>query len=279
MNKGYTYIGMVVNYGGDLAIVTGLNDKTVTLFDFNRDIWEVDYDEISTPNSIKYRMHNAHIRESQARYTGKFVKNNSSIRFDDGSKVWFTSDTHFGHDNIIRFCDRPFDGVDEMDRALIDNWNSCIGPDDTVFHLGDFCWGGSDAWNSILKQLNGHIHLILGNHDIKNIRQGYMQYFESVGFQSQIEVEGQPIYLNHYPFLTYGGVYRKQPVWQLFGHVHSKNGRSGQDSTRMRHLLPTQYDVGVDNNNYKPVNFNKIKEIITFQNTVDDDCDQTNRLE
>lgn len=273
MDKSYIYQGMIVLCNGNPSLVMQKNDSTVTIMNMqDGDLAEVTYDDLfQTKDYPVFQQYNRSIREKQSRYSSKLVKNNDSFIFQDGSKVWFTSDTHFGHERVIRFCNRPWDTIEEMNRGLIENWNSCVQPDDTVFHLGDFCWGGSSEWTSILSQLNGHIHLILGNHDIKNIRQGYMKYFESVSFQSQILVEDQSIYLNHYPFLTYGGIYRDQPVWQLFGHIHSKQGKSGKDTMRAKHLLETQYDVGVDNNNYKPVNFNQVKEIITSQISQDYD--------
>lgn len=189
------------------------------------------------------------------------------IKFDDGSNVFFTSDTHFNHANIIRFCDRPFKDVSQMNETLIKNWNERVGPNDTIFHLGDFAWGGSEVWNSIIQQLNGKKYLILGNHDEKNIRQGYMRYFEWVGYQAHIIIENRSIYLNHYPFLCYGGSYRneKDLVWQLFGHVHSKPGSNGLDINRLTNLFPSQYDVGVDNNNYYPVSFHEVQTIINNQ--------------
>lgn len=194
------------------------------------------------------------------------LNNNKTFQYDSGEHIFFTSDTHFHHDNIIRFCNRPFSSVEEMDEVLIKNWNETVGPDDIVFHLGDFAWGGSEVWNSILQRLNGHIHLIIGNHDEKNLRQGYMKHFESITYQKHIYVEGKSIYLNHYPFLAFGGTYRGlDATWQLFGHVHSKEGSTGLDISRLGVLFPTQYDVGVDNNNYKPVSFEEVKRIIEDQ--------------
>ena len=67
----------------------------------------------------------------------------------DGSRVFFTSDTHFNHTNIIRFCNRPFKDVTHMNETIIANWNSVVGPDDIIFHLGDFCLGGSAEWKNI----------------------------------------------------------------------------------------------------------------------------------
>lgn len=109
----------------------------------------------------------------------------------DPEHTFFTSDTHFGHANIINLCKRPFRDVNHMNDMLVENWNSVVTDDDTVFHLGDFALGGSDVWNKVLSRLNGKMYLILGN---------------------------------HYPFLCYGGTYRKpvDAVWQLFGHVRSK---------------------------------------------------------
>lgn len=204
----------------------------------------------------------------------------NNIKFENGSGVFFTSDTHFGHENIIKYCKRPFANADEMDDTLIKNWNSVVGPNDTVFHLGDFAWGNPHIWNNALDKLNGHIHLILGNHDMKNIQEGYMDRFASVSFQKQIYIGNVCIYLNHYPFLCYAGSYHlKRKIWDLFGHVHSDPNLYDfsfvddlevkeiltNDHARLQHLLPTQYDVGVDNNNYTPVSFDTVQKIIDKQ--------------
>ena len=181
----------------------------------------------------------------------------------DGDRVFFTSDTHFYHTNIINFCGRPFKNVEVMNETLIANWNSVVGPDDIVFHLGDFCLGGSAEWTNILNRLNGKIYLIVGNHDIKNLRQGYYSHFEHIAMQMHIEVGNQKIYLNHCPFLCYGGAYRE--TWQLFGHVHTSKQNTGIDAPRLHMLFPTQYDVGVDNNNFTPVSFEQVKRIIERQ--------------
>lgn len=70
----------------------------------------------------------------------------------DGSGVFFTSDTHFNHANIIRFCNRPFKDVSHMNEAIISNWNRVVGPEDIVFHLGDFCLGGSAGMDKCTEQ-------------------------------------------------------------------------------------------------------------------------------
>lgn len=181
----------------------------------------------------------------------------------DGSRVYFTSDTHFNHTNIISYCQRPFRNVDDMNERIIANWNEVVGEDDIVFHLGDFCLGGAAEWNRLLDRLNGKIYLIMGNHDRKNIRQGFMGRFEHIAMQMHIEVGKQRIYLNHYPFLCFEGGYKD--VWQLFGHVHTRKSNTGIDAGRLQYLYPTQYDVGVDNNNFTPVSFGQVKRIIDKQ--------------
>lgn len=172
--------------------------------------------------------------------------------------TFFTSDTHFNHANIIRYCNRPFKDVNQMNEALIENWNTVVKPDDTVFHLGDFCLGGAAEWTKILDRLNGKIYLILGNHDLKNLRQGFTYRFELVTMQMHIEIGKQRIWLNHFPFLCFDGGY-KSNVWQLFGHVHTRKNSTGIDADRLQHLYPTQYDVGVDNNNFTPISFEQLK--------------------
>ena len=180
-----------------------------------------------------------------------------------GENLYFTADSHFNHANIIKFCNRPFNNVEQMNETLIDNWNQVVGKDDIVFHLGDFCLGGAAEWTKLLDRLNGKIYLILGNHDLKNIRQGFIQRFEHVALQMFITVDKQKMYLSHYPFLCFEGGYKD--VWQLFGHVHTRKNNTGIDAERLQYLYPTQYDVGVDNNDFRPVSFEEVMVIIDRQ--------------
>lgn len=183
----------------------------------------------------------------------------------DESQVFFTSDTHFGHSNIIKYCQRPFNSAEHMDEVLISNWNEVVSPLDIVFHLGDFCFGSDKEWIKILQRLNGTKYLILGNHDLKKIANSNQikDYFADINMQMRVVVDKQKMLLNHYPFLCFEGGY--QNVWQLFGHVHSSKHSTGLDKERLVHLFPTQYDVGVDNNNYRPVSFAQVSQIITEQ--------------
>ena len=177
----------------------------------------------------------------------------------DAGKVFFTADTHFGSRSIIRYSNRPFRDEDQMTEELVRRWNETVPADGVVFHLGDFAHGPADYWLSILERLNGTVHLVVGNHDTASAKAKALAGFASVHAQRIIEVGGQRIYLNHYPFLCYGGAY--EGGWQLFGHVHSgPMSRSGLDLSRMGMLLPNQYDVGVDNNGFRPVSFAEVRE-------------------
>ena len=84
-----------------------------------------------------------------------------NIYLQDVGKIWFTSDPHFSHANIMRFCDRPFESVKDMDEALIRNWNECVTDNDIAFILGDFCWNKTPG--NIMKILNQLIQLLLLN--------------------------------------------------------------------------------------------------------------------
>lgn len=191
------------------------------------------------------------------------------IKIKETSNLFFTSDNHFNHANIIKFCNRPFDSVEEMNEALISNWNNTVPKDGIVFHLGDFAFGGSEVWHKILSRLNGQIHLILGNHDLKNFRQGYADSFASVQEQLTIDIDKKKVILTHFPLLCYHGAWgTEMNVWNLHGHIHvckNKQTNTGKDFERMKLAFPTQYDVGVDLNDYTPISFDEVKERIRYQ--------------
>ena len=184
-------------------------------------------------------------------------------------KLYWTSDTHWNHKNIMQYCERPFSSVEEMNETMVRNWNSVVDSDAIVFHLGDFAFGTIAQWEEVRSRLNGTIHLILGNHDFHtytHYRERLEKMFESVTMQQVIEVGKHKIWMNHYPFLTFAGIYcEKNPSYQFFGHVHLKSKSRGADTSRLQYALPTQYDVGVDLNNFTPVAFDTIRERIQYQ--------------
>ena len=198
-------------------------------------------------------------------------KSDFSVKISDSdvNKIWFSSDHHFFHNNIIKYCNRPFETVEEMNEALVKNWNSVVGPDDHVYHLGDFCFGNVEKWNWCLEpgRLNGHIHLILGNHDPERVfRPGTLiERFDSIDFQKVLLIDGWTVYLNHFPFFDFSNNIDHK-VMQLFGHIHSNPFSPGTiTEEKVKHLKWNQYDVGVDNNDYTPVSWDKcLESILTF---------------
>ena len=178
----------------------------------------------------------------------------------DPNKIFFISDTHFGHKNIIKYCGRPFSSVEEMNEKLIENWNKVVGDDCTVFHLGDFALGGQDTWYKVRPQLRGSIRLILGNHDIQVWKPGFEKLFDEVTIQKHIYLDNHKIYLNHFPFLCFDGSWDESTV-QLFGHVHvASNPEYSPETDRLKYLFKTQYNVCCEYNNFTPISWNQIKE-------------------
>ena len=187
----------------------------------------------------------------------------TKIKPEEVGKIWLTSDTHFFHENILKYCNRPFETVEAMNDALVANWNSVVKPDDHVYHLGDFCFGNVEKWNWCLEpgRLNGHIHLILGNHDPDRVfREGTLiERFDSIDYQKTLIIEGWTVILNHFPFLSFSNNLDHKAM-QLFGHIHSGPDGIGNVMAGGKELQWNQYDVGVDNNNYTPVSWAQIKE-------------------
>ncbi len=176
--------------------------------------------------------------------------------------TFFTADTHFYSTGIIKHRPR-FTSIEEMNDALIRRWNETVPEDGVVFHLGDLATELPKAkLIELINQLHGTILLIKGNHDdvgiyrCKEIQASTR--FRFLGYQWELWLERKKILLNHYPYLCYAGEH--EGVWQLFGHVHSGSDKTGYDIPRLRHLLPFQYDVGVDSNSYRPISFRELKE-------------------
>lgn len=198
------------------------------------------------------------------------------IPLEESKKIFFTSDTHFSHEQIIKFCNRPFSNVDEMDECLITRWNEKVPHDGLVFHLGDFAWGNYKNWCRIRERLNGNIILILGNHDMKNSplsKKQFGELFTEYHQQFFMRVTGESgkryVCLNHYPMLCYAGTYRNDDakVYQLFGHVHMTHANPKGLDTRLivDNCWPSQYDVGVDFNDFQPLSWDEVDAKIRNQ--------------
>jgi len=166
--------------------------------------------------------------------------------------IWFTADTHFNHDAIRRYCQRPFETCEEMDETIITNWNKVITRKDTVYHLGDFAFGGHDIVRKIRARLNGQIHLILGNHDYKNRIKNISGLFSSISDIKEIKYEEKPIILCHYAMRVWSKSHFNS--YQLYGHSHGLLKPQGK-----------QMDVGVDCNNFTPISIDKIMRKMLMQ--------------
>src|SRR3990167_8010996 len=128
--------------------------------------------------------------------------------------IWFTSDTHYWHKNIINYCNRPVGSIEEMNKFLIARYNEKVQPDDEVWHLGDFAFCGRDKAIEILEQLNGHIHLVRGNHDgslVNKIAPMFEEVLDYKLLKVHLNYEAddgetvqyhQPIVLCHFPILS-----------------------------------------------------------------------------
>jgi len=155
---------------------------------------------------------------------------------------FFISDTHFGHQKIIKYCNRPFGNVEDMDCAMIAAWNAVVRTEDTVWHLGDFSLSSSrNKIDFLLDSLHGTKHLIRGNHDhVKGVNG-----WTSVQEMAEIECEGQRLFLCHYPMRDWPGKWHG--AIHLYGHVHGN-----------LEPLAGSMDVGVDTWGGKPVTLDEI---------------------
>jgi calcineurin-like phosphoesterase family protein len=188
--------------------------------------------------------------------------------------TWYTSDTHFGHANIIKYCDRPWATADEMDAAMRERWNSVVQPEDTVYHMGDVIMNMGKLWN--VEHLNGHIYLLAGNHDpvwdgykskkdanqSKALDRYLVAGFETVNTTGILEhhalADGQLVTLSHLPYVgdSRHGEGRYNP-WRpkdsgevnICGHVHGAwktYGRSLNVGVDVWDFYPVHEDVVID---------------------------------
>lgn len=154
--------------------------------------------------------------------------------------TWWTSDTHFGHANIVEFCRRPFYDVHEMDAELVKRWNARVKPGDEVYHLGDFAFGTAENIPRMLGQLNGRVHLIRGNHD-RSVKRMLSFGFASVSEARGLVLGRHTIRMAHKPSTT-----ATSGVVNLCGHVHN-NWRDRVEANGARII-----NVGVDVNDFEP---------------------------
>lgn len=171
--------------------------------------------------------------------------------------TWFTADTHFGHANIIRYCDRPFETKEEHDETLIKNWNERVQPNDHVYHLGDVGFGPPEYLRKLLARLKGKIHLIEGNHDGPATSPECSKRFVFIKpvhykklYTANRAVE---VFMSHYPHRSWPKSFHGS--FHLFGHVHGKLPPHG-----------LSFDAGVDCHNFCPIS---LEEVVIKMNILD----------
>lgn len=172
--------------------------------------------------------------------------------------TWITSDQHFFHANIIKYCNRPFKSVSEMNEMLTNNWNSVVKPDDTIIICGDFALCGShiEKFDELLLKLNGHKILIKGNHD-KRSNRFYTSVIEGTNQKRFIlcvqYFSMQGVLFTHRPFDYFDMV---EEQINVHGHIHNNLPNCGYDLT-----VQGRINVSVEVTNYTPINFEQILKI------------------
>ncbi len=159
-------------------------------------------------------------------------------------QIYVVSDTHFGHENIIKFCNRPFANVEEMNETLVSKWNDTVRPNDIVYHLGDVYFRDG---NTVLHRLNGRKRLVLGNHDDPNdpsLRKTFekimlLRWFTDLG----LLLTHVPIHVSQLETKRFG-----DKMANVHGHIHDQPSPVGP-----------YINVSVEHTNYAPVNINAIR--------------------
>jgi calcineurin-like phosphoesterase family protein len=172
--------------------------------------------------------------------------------------IYFTSDNHFYHKNIIKYEDRPFSDVCDMNRQMIKNWNQTVNSNDSIYILGDLAFTNGYNANYLLTQLNGKKFLIKGNHDsFLNDNEFDRTKFEWVRDYYHLKHDGIKFILFHYPIAVWDC--KHHGSIHLYGHIHSNKG----DNHPLTYDLGKAYNVGVDVNDFKPISIveiiNKLK--------------------
>jgi len=154
---------------------------------------------------------------------------------------FFTADEHYFHKNILLYAKRPFSSIKEMNEILILNHNSVVSPSDTVVHVGDFTLKKKEHAHRILSKLNGNHIFIMGSHD--------RWLSKSTNYLKQFKVKGRHIIACHYAMRVWPRSHYNS--WLVYGHSHGNLPPQGKS-----------WDVGVDNNNYFPVSFDELVNIM-----------------
>ena len=196
------------------------------------------------------------------------LSNYKNAIIKDDNNLWFISDSHFYHANIIKYCNRPWnsgkdeagniivtnDDVNNMNEEMVKRWNSAVKKDDIVWHLGDFSFGGKENLEKIFPQLNGKINLVMGNHDHYKIK-----YYYDIGFHrvyDKIVIINDFVILSHAPLMFLND---NTPFFNIYGHIHNSDAYQ----TWTKHSCC----VCVERHDYTPISWVKIKEMYDKMNS------------
>ena len=165
----------------------------------------------------------------------------------------YISDLHFGHKNVIGFDHRPFFDVEEMDKVLIQLWNERVSKDDEVYIIGDFCYRSGKSPDWYLRQLKGHKHLIIGNHDLATLQcENAQKYLESIEKMMHVTDGDKEICLCHYPLAEW---YKsRHGSWHIYGHIHGAKDETYEFMKSRNNALNAAACI----NNYTPASFNEL---------------------
>lgn len=164
--------------------------------------------------------------------------------------IYYIGDIHFGHKNVIKYDNRPFGSIEEMDKTLIENWNSVVTDEDDVYIIGDFIYRSSHVATYYLKQLKGHKHLIIGNHDIKTIEDEVAcLYFDSIERLGYVKDGDTDVVMCHYPIAEWNGKRRKKnSAYHVYSHIHNRRDETYGFMIRQKNAV----NAGCMINNYTP---------------------------
>lgn len=173
---------------------------------------------------------------------------------EDKTVYYFIADPHFGHENILKLCSRPFPDIDTMNETLITAWNSRVTGQDTVYILGDLFYRCADP-ESILRRLKGRKRLIIGNHDSSWMgKPGLLDYFDSVSNMVVLTDGQRQLTLCHYPLLTWK---HQKRSYMIHGHIHAN---THEDFFPLIARRERMLNAGVDINGFAPVTFEELVE-------------------
>ena len=169
--------------------------------------------------------------------------------------IYYISDLHIGHKNAIRFDERPFSGIDEMECEIIRRWNEKVSSDDDVYILGDVFYRFKGDRTGFLKKLGGRLHLIVGNHDFEILKdEAALGCFDSVDKLRQIVDNGRRVVMCHYPIISWNMKYFG--AYHVYGHVHTHV----TEETMLMMKQERAFNAGCMLNNYEPCTLSELED-------------------